>query len=505
MSLRRKKIDSGIEQKIITAIIVSDPFLREIYPALRSEYFQQPHLALIAKWVGEYYGQYKHCPNRDIENIFLCEKSTIREEDTKMVETLLTSLSEKYEETGLNVDYLKDQTIPFFKARAVDLLKTDIESLNEVGRTEEAEKRILEYKRISRVLSKWVNPFDEEYIRKVYRKHLSDQPQESEDYLFKLPGVLGDFVGPLKRSWFLAIEAPYKRGKTWMMLSMAIIALQAHLKVAVVSLEMKDEEVAARNYSMITSMVQEAGTYLFPVWDCKFNQEGGCKKRERTGDTRLLTEDGKKPKYDEKLKYKVCSVCKGIKGSGYKTATWYESIVKDKMTYTDLVAQISHFKMSYGDKLRLISYPARTATLSQVMSDVDNLEFTEEFIPDVIIIDYADILASEEGNIDTRHKLDSIWSSLKSLAQQKNCLVISATQANRNSMKKKNTDVTDASEDSRKLGHVDVMLPLSQVESEKDEGIMRVGLFHRHRKFNDRQVSILQMLEMGQVIIDSSW
>jgi len=505
LALRRKKIDSGIEQKIITTIIVSDPFLREIYPALRSEYFQQPHLSLVAKWVIEYYSVYKKAPVRDIENIFLCEKSTLREEDAKMVETLLSSLSEKYEETGLNVDYLRDQTTPYFKERAIDLLKTGIEALNGAGRSDEAEKMILEYRRVSKTLSRWIDPFEPEYIRKVYRKLLSDNPQESEDYLFRYPGVLGDFFGEFRRGWFIAFEAPYKRGKTWQLNTAAIIALQAGLRVVFVSLEMEHEEVAAREYSIITSMVKDQGTYLFPIWDCKSNQDNSCKKRERINSTRLLTEDGKKPVYDTKLKYQACSICKGKKGREYKTSSWYESIVKEKTTCSDLISQIEHFSMSYRGRLKLIAYPAKTASLSQVLSDLDSLEFTDDFCADVIIVDYADILAPEDGNMETRHQLNEIWSRLKSIAQQKHALVISATQANKETLRKKTTSVVDASEDSRKLAHIDVMIPLSQTDAEKEEGIMRLGLFHRHRKFTEKTVTILQSLEMGQVIIDSSW
>jgi predicted GH43/DUF377 family glycosyl hydrolase len=159
----------------------------------------------------------------------------------------------------------------------------------------------------------------------------------------------------------------------------------------------------------------------------------------------------------------------------------------------------------HGDTFRMKAYPMGSANISRITADLDALEYTEGFVPDVIVVDYADILAPEDARItDTRHRLDMTWQHLKGLAQERHCLVFTASQGNRKSIKKLLMEQEDIAEDIRKMAHVDVMYALNQTGKEKAAGAMRISIVaHRHEDSNDSSyVTVLQQRGLSQMLLD---
>jgi replicative DNA helicase len=159
----------------------------------------------------------------------------------------------------------------------------------------------------------------------------------------------------------------------------------------------------------------------------------------------------------------------------------------------------------YGkDMFRVLSYPIGTANLGDIKNDLEVLEYSEDFIPDVVIVDYADILKPENTSLVGREAINETWKGLKSLAQDRHCLVVTATQANRESIGKKNVRQTHVSEDIRKLAHVDIFGVLNQTAKEKRKGVIRIGIIARRHGESDEGVQALaiQSLQIGQPFLD---
>jgi hypothetical protein len=134
-------------------------------------------------------------------------------------------------------------------------------------------------------------------------------------------------------------------------------------------------------------------------------------------------------------------------------------------------------------------------------------EKQDNFVPDIILIDYADILASDadSSRLEPRNQQNKIWQRLRKLSQQKHCLVVTATQADAASYDKNTLGLSNFSEDKRKYGHVTAMYGLNQSPEEKQIGIMRVNeLVIRDGAFDRmNQIKILQCLEIGRPFLDS--
>lgn len=184
------------------------------------------------------------------------------------------------------------------------------------------------------------------------------------------------------------------------------------------------------------------------------------------------------------------------------------TVNSEQLTKEQVMQKSGRFLRNYGDRLRMKDYPAYSASVEDIEADLQELEAVEGFIPDAIVIDYADILSDGAGSTHSeRERLDAIWKKLKRMAGQRKCLVVTASQTNRASIEKANITQTDTAEDIRKLAQVDVMIGLNQTEDEKREGVMRMNIVaHRHRPFyGRRQVLVYQDLAVGNPFVDATW
>jgi len=225
----------------------------------------------------------------------------------------------------------------------------------------------------------------------------------------------------------------------------------------------------------------------------------------------VLLVNGKKPPFEEAPKgYSACTACRGRKD--FVPEQWWTSIAREGLSFAKAVKSIKGFDTMYsaGKRFRMITYPPYRANVATIEADLQKLQEFEGFVPDMIVIDYADILRPETGEELTRESTGQTWIMLKSLAADRKCLVFTATQGNRKSAEKRNVKHTDVAEDIRKMDHVDVSWALSQRPYEKREGVIRVGVaVHRWKDFDeDAHVLILQQLDMGKPMLDSelySW
>lgn len=509
MIVKRDNVDVEDEKDILIGMIVSTDFLRKIRRSCSTSYFQLEFVKKIATWVLDYFDKYGEAPSQHIENIYNQHLREFKPEEAELVSLFLEGLSSKYERTDhFNVEYLiQEKAQPYFTKRCVLLTTDKVNALVAAGKTVEAELEIERYKGVQKNLAAWSNLFEENLVREIYKSQLSVEV-ESSDTLFTLPGVLGQLVGPLKRGWLVDFLAPRKRGKTWFLQEFALQAVQSKLNVVFISLEMNKLGIGGRMLRSIVSM-GDKNEYTLPVFDCLNNQYGTCNKPHRKGRGSLVKDGKLVTSWDPELNYRVCNVCRrGVKTSNpedYQAGIWFENLKRPILTENLLVRNINAFS-KYAGEFRLRSYPAFSASITDIKNDLNALEYLEDFVPDVICIDYADIIRPENSKTDFREQANETWKMMKNLAETKQCLVVTATQANRSADESKNVKSTQVGWDIRKNDHVDAQFPLSQLWDEKRRGVIRLSnSLHRWKEVGEDQVYVLQSLPLAQVLLDSEW
>lgn len=159
-------------------------------------------------------------------------------------------------------------------------------------------------------------------------------------------------------------------------------------------------------------------------------------------------------------------------------------------------------RMFRGGDIRILAVPAYNLTVEQLDLELDKLEQNESFVPDEIIVDYADIMKPSDRS-DYRNQLDGIWKRLRGLAQKRKAVVFTASQSGRASIDK-NVDSKDIAEDIRKLAHITSMVSLNQTTEEKKNGVVRLKqLAVREGEQEFREAVCTQCLSIGRIVTDS--
>lgn len=493
----RRNVDTAVEQNIVTASIISTKFLENIYPLYDRQYLTNSFAVKIMGWIFDYFDKFGEAPKQHIQDIFTIEKQTLEDAELELVQTFLENLSQRYiEDQGINDEYVLSQAMEYFRRRELEVRITNANALLQIGRIDKAEDELNHLKKILKLTSNWKNPFSIESIAEVF--------DENNQGIFKFPGEFGNLLGELERGWFVAFLAPFKRGKTWFLLEAAVLGALSGLKVVFLSLEMQEKAVNARIYKRITAYGEAGVNHVIPVFDCLNNQTGNCNKTECKGFGVLADDKEHIPDYSPDIQHRVCTYCRNKSDGSYEPSTWFEPVEKSEFSEKNVRKGLKAFIKMYGDNIRIKCYPRFSAGMADFEHDLDILEQTEGFIPDMIILDYLDV-SKTTGRNEGVQTIDELWKMFAALVAVRHALGFSASQGTRGSIYKADMDQTDLAEWIGKLGHVDVFAALNQTKLEKRKGIIRAALLaHRHKEFHeDTNITLLQALSLGQTHLDS--
>jgi len=119
-------------------------------------------------------------------------------------------------------------------------------------------------------------------------------------------------------------------------------------------------------------------------------------------------------------------------------------------------------------------FPTGKATMSTIESHIQKVKDTG-IEPDLIIIDYVDLLSSKRKTVDRKGEIDDIYTSTKGLARELDIPVWSVSQVNRAGAKDNIVEGDKAAGSYDKIMITDVCISLSRQRKDKVEG---TGRFH---------------------------
>jgi len=506
-----------VERQIIIGMIISTDYLKNINKIWDISYLQSSPAKIICSWCIEYFNQYGQAPMRDIESIFydkLSHNQINKDDAEEFEEDILPGLSDEYERSEkFNSKYLFDKTIQYFKERKIKQHNEQVQQLVDEGKHEEAEQLAQSYvpTKVDEIntgldlasneaLDRVEQAFDQELTRTI-----------------EYPGALGEMWNDqLTRGSLVGFLAPEKRGKTFTLIELAIRGVRQKCNVAFFQAgDMTEGQQLKRIATYISKRsdnLRYCQEHYQPVGDCEYNQFDTCDRKDRNCDFGILdsetditkiTFNDLKALYEQYSDYQPCDshTCNERKGT-----VWLTKVPsKAPLTGKDARKKMKNYFRKYKRQFKLASYPSRTLTLSEISKCLQNWEQQDGFVPDVVIVDYADLM---DANINEhRHKQDYIWQGLRSVSQERHCLVITATQADARSYSSNRLGLSNFSEDKRKYAHVTAMYGLNQDPKgvEKKLGILRINeLVIREGEFsNDNEVTVLQDLYQGRPFLES--
>lgn len=503
MAVTRKKIDLSVERSILTGMVVSDRFLQEIIPMYKPDLLEISFGTIVAKWCITHFNKYEKAPKELIQDVFhTWSRTTENNDQVKYVEAFLATLSDEYEHAEkFNVDYMLDKAITYFKIRSLKVLAEDIVYNLDNNDLESAEANLNEFQKVEKINSPGIDVFDDE---DAWR----DAFDVNTDVLFTIPGKLGEMLnGQFTRDSFVSLMGVAKIGKTWNLTFLAQCAIRAKCNVAMFQVgDLSQGQMMLRNgiyFTQRSNKPKYCGDLLIPVLDCELNQKDLCHDIKGRMSKCGCYDDDDICSYDDAPKnYQPCDYCVGRKGN-FKGAVWHEKRRPVRpLTWQEAYKAAQDYKVKHKAKrYKLSTHSSRSMNVAGILAQLDTWERLEGWIPDVIVIDYADILAPErKGNKESRDDINETWMALRGLSQKKHCCVITATQANGAAINQKTVSREHYSSDRRKYDHVTAMYGLSQTNEEKRKGITRWGaiVLREDDWDTDYQVSVLGCLQIGR-------
>jgi len=458
-------------------MIISDEVLNKAATMYREGLFRVEFADIVAGWCVDYHREYRRAPGRDIEKLYYQRAESLPEDEAELISKLLGKLSKEYERSDqLNVPYIVDVMVRLFKANHARTTAAEVQELLDQDNVEEAEKTLVSYNMVEPPSTAAINPYtNEEAIRRAF---------DRKEPLFRFPAdrdnnAFGLMVNPhLVRGGFLSIMGREKVGKTWVLDLFAHQAAKCRCNVAFFQVgDLSEEDMVLRKHTTLARK---------------------CSAPELKGEEAFLPKDIHLTNDDED----EGNIGGGIQVDG--DSFTIEEILEPAEAVKNGAAFASRLR---GRDYKLYTFPNDTVNVTFIQTQLDIAEIVEGWIPDVVVIDYADILFPEpKSPAEYRHQQNKTWKALRSLAQKRHCLVITATQANAGSYETSvSLSMKSISEDKRKLSHVTGMLGLNQSDTEKEFGVMRINwVVLRSGRFHSGGFCyVLQCLELGQAMLKS--
>lgn len=298
------------------------------------------------------------------------------------------------------------------------------------------------------------------------------------------------------------------------------VALRNGLKTLDINLEMSEEELAMRMYKGFTGLPEESDEITeirWPVFDCMQNQTGLCSfPHRRTNTVRLYSPEGRRPLPTDKdlpEGYRACDVCRRNAEwyGNYTEEIWFETLTKNSFLDKESVLRKANaIKRQYGSLMRFKCYPRGSINVDDIRRLLDILEYSEGFIPDVINVDYPKIMAPENDSksFNEEGQLDRTMLALAGLATERHCIINTASQVNREAIRRGKSRVGDASQSTRAIyAHAALVIGISQTEEEEVFNAKRFNvILGRFKQANSMvEARVLQQFQVGQPYVDSEY
>lgn len=256
-----------------------------------------------------------------------------------------------------------------------------------------------------------------------------------------------DFFGDtFSRSSFVVFNAPEKGCKSATLLELAVQALKEGKKVAYFEAgDMSRPQVFRRLYQRISEHPRRKGTIKFPKAD-----EKAFWVDKRSEDGPVIHVEFEELPFNEDLTLEIAE----------------EAVVK--------------WSEENGDMKRMFRFSdhPQDLTAPRISSQLEEWERQDGFVPDFVIVDYADLLQPVIKN-EFRHQINDTFARLRAISLDKKCCLITATQAKAGSYNADTQSRTLISEDKRKAAYPTAMIGIASTQEEREQQVYHMNYILR--------------------------
>ena len=163
---------------------------------------------------------------------------------------------------------------------------------------------------------------------------------------------------------------------------------------------------------------------------------------------------------------------------------------------------LKRHRKTLNSDLIIKEFPTNSLTVDGLRAYLESLKLMQGFVPDIILVDYADLLHKSRENL--RLELQGIYEELRRLAVEENVAVATATQANRQAESARHVSLEHLAEDYAKAAISDKIVTFSQTQQEYMLGLARLFVAKCRSERQNFSVVISQNYAIGQFILQAA-
>jgi hypothetical protein len=432
------------EEKVLIGMICSTAFLARIAAIWQEGLFPSKYHNIIAGWCIHHYKKYHKAPRRGIESYYAEWQERTRNEDLarNVGNMLVLAQTAAQQIKELNFDHLIDLAQQIFWRTQYRQLGEGVLSHTEAGKFDRVASLLSGFRKVEMGIGSG------NHILMSEEAAMATFIQERREQLIRWPEGLGRFfTNEMEREGFISFCGPQKTGKTFWLLKTAFLAASQRRKVAFFEIgDLSQRQINLRFYTLVAAHPYRPTLESNGEWPCTMKIPTTVKFDKGTphADVEYRYQEFKKP-LDADTAWSACQ-------------KFMNEVVRSRDSY-----------------MKVACYPNLSISISGIKDVLDAWEREEGFIPDVVVIDYADNLAPVDRREDPRQWINTTWKMMSSLRQDRHCLLVTATQVKAAGFDVPVLDRRHFAEDNRKLNHVTGMVGINMTADEKELGLCRLN------------------------------
>lgn len=182
----------------------------------------------------------------------------------------------------------------------------------------------------------------------------------------------------------------------------------------------------------------------------------------------------------------------------------FSEIPKEKLKFfsdADIVSKIKKKMERIKPQLIIKEFPTGSLTIDELKAYLDNLETYYKFIPDIILLDYLDLMAVDSERM--RLDLGILGVQLRGIAVERDVAIVTVAQTNNAAEGKRWITRRNIAEDFSKIRYADVFITFNQSEMERENGLARLFIDKSRNEKAGMKILISQNLSIGQFCLSS--
>lgn len=445
-------LSGHLQEDILTLLAFSDEHASYLTTTISPDLFKSAVYREIATRITQHIHQYKTPPKQHLVNIL---EDILTGEERKA--SLFRRTIEQMEALShsINAQYVLNQVAAFVREQHIKVGVAQATRSIDAGNIDAAELAL------TTALKNRTDSFDigTDFSDPNHAFDFLDSTDE-DSYLTGITALDYYNVGPARKQLWTLMAGP-GRGKSWGLMHMGKAALVQGLRVLHVTLELSERFTAQRYAQSLFGITTRAMSQVkLPV--IQLDQQT----------RRFVTRTDR-------------------------------ATQRPSMADRNIRAFLrKRHQQTLNDQLIIKEFPTNTLRMTGLLAYLDGLERSKRFTPDLLIVDYPDLMYKERDNM--RLELQQIYENLRGLAVERNIAVAAATQSNRAGERVRMLTLEHLAEDFAKAGISDKIWAYGQTPTEYDLGLARLFIAKCRTDRQNRTILITQSYDIGQFCIQSA-